>query len=327
MIELQRKIVLINVPPHTTNYNKYQITVYTQHYKMSAFIKQIPSQVSSFIPGFKYIHPSTSTGERTTSPERNIKSPLGSRTTSPNRSSSSSPISTSPPKNEAPPKPWIEKVYDSIEQNNLKAFNKHLNESPYDDYCINSEFYQSIIELTRFLIQRTLITFLDRLSNKFTGILSPELFLKNIVFTGNRNVVQWYLSKPGIRHVVSDSVLAELASKQKWPDTEILGLIRLCFDQKNIKEYQEIAQILLDILFENELLAIDGYTDATAYTKLIKLAINYPAPGKGGSNIKPYEVVNTEMIIWLTNYYNTRYPVIPADIDTNPNGTTPEKNN
>jgi hypothetical protein len=295
---------------------------------MSAFIKQIPSQVSSFIPGFKYIHPSTTaTGERTTSPERNNKSPSGSRTTSPTRSASSSPSSTSPPKNDVPPKPWIERIYESIEQNNLKAFNKHLNESPYADYCVNSEFYQSIIELTRFLIQRTLITFLDRLSNKFTGILSPDLFLKNIVFTGNRNMVQWYLSKPGIKLAVSGNMISELASKQKWPDTEILGLIRLCFDQKNNKEYQEIAQILLDILFDNELLAVDGYTDAKAYTKLIRLAINYPTPSKGGNNIKPKSVINTEMIIWLTNYYNTKYPVIPIDVDNNPNGTTPEKNN
>lgn len=295
---------------------------------MSAFIKQIPSQVSSFIPGFKYIHPSTTaTGERTTSPERNTKSPMGSRTTSPTRSASSSPSSTSPPKNEVPPKPWIERIYESVEQNNLKAFNKHLNESPYADYCVNSEFYQSIIELTRFLIQRTLITFLDRLSNKFPGILSPELFLKNIVFTGNRNMVQWYLSKPGIKLAVSGNMISELASKQKWPDTELLGLIRLCFDQKNNKEYQEIAQILLDMLFDNELLSVDGYTDAKAYTKLIRLAINYPAAGKGSNNIKPDSVINTEMIIWLTNYYNTKYPVIPADVDNNPNGTIPEKNN
>ena len=295
---------------------------------MSAFIKQIPSQVSAFIPGFKYIHPTTTTGERTTSPERNTKSPTGSRTTSPTRSASSSPSSTSPPKNDAPSKPWIERIYESVEQNNLKAFNKHLSESPYTDYCVNSEFYQSIIELTRFLIQRTLITFLDRLANKFPGILSPELFLKNIVFTGNRNMVQWYLSKPGTKLAVSGNMISELASKQKWPDTEMLGLIRLCFDQKNNKEYQEIAQILLDMLFDNELLAIDGYTDAKAYTKLIRLAINYPTPSKGGgSNIKPDSVINTEMIIWLTNYYNARYPVLPADVDNNPNGTISEKNN
>ena len=307
---------------------------------MASFIKQIPGQVSSFIPPVFKLGSSSANNHTTTqiqnqsqiqnqtqnqkldraiSPERKTttsptSSPVSSLTSSPPSSRTSSPLSASgsPPKFDVPPKPWIDKVYDAIECNNLRAFNKLLAEAPYSDYCINSEFYQSIIELTRFLIQRTVITFLDRLDMKYPGVLNADLFLKNIVFTGSRNMVNWYLAKPGIKDNVSTSLVSELASKLIWPETEMLGLIRLCFDQKNNKEYQEIAQILLDILFTNELLAVDGYSDAMAYTKLIRLAVNYPSTGKGGNNIKADTVVNTELAIWLTNYYNTRYPVITA---------------
>lgn len=311
---------------------------------MASFIRQIPGQVSSFIPPvFKMsssganshtpqsqtlnqtqpqnqTHVQTQKPDRAISPERKpttrpTSSPVSSRTSSPPHSSrTSSPLSASgsPPKFDVPPKPWIDKVYDAIECNNLRAYNKLLAEAPYSDYCINSEFYQSIIELTRFLIQRTVTTFLDRLDMKYPGVLNADLFLKNIVFTGSRNMVNWYLAKPGIKDNVSASLVSELASKLNWPETEMLGLIRLCFDQKNNKEYQEIAQILLDILFTNELLAVDGYIDAMAYTKLMRLAVNYPSTGKGGNNIKADTVVNTELAIWLTNYYNTRYPIITA---------------
>lgn len=295
---------------------------------MASFIKQLPGQVSSFIPPvFKTGFTTSNTHaqprpERAISPERTTNSratsPNGSRTSSPPSSRTSSPLSASgsPPKFDTLPKPWIDKVYDAIECNNIRAFTKLLTDAPYSDYCINSEFYQSIIELSRFLIQRTVITFLDRLDNKYPGVLNADLFLKNIVFTGNRSMVIWYLGKPGIKQSVSNSLLSELASKMIWPETEMLGLIRLCFDQKNNKEYPEIAQILLDILFDNDLLMIDGYSDATGYTKLMRLAINYPSTGKGGNNIKPDTVINTELVIWLTNYYNSRYPINPVAAKT-----------
>ncbi len=271
---------------------------------MASFIKNIPGQVTAFIPGFRSTTSAPGSGtaspERSTSPVRSNS--LGSRPTSP--------LSTSPPKQTAdPPKPWLDRIYDSIETNNLRTFNKLFSDPPYTDYCLNSVFYDQVLELTNYLIQRGSIVFLDRLSAKWPGVLKTENLLKNVVFTGNCNMVAWYLNKPDIRTTVQDAMLLELGTPQKWTEFHSLNLIRHCFDQKGNKEFQEIAKYLLDTLFSHSTFPQDGYSCALGYSRLVRLAINYPDTGtsQAASQSGLDEVINTEMVLWLTKYYNEKF--------------------
>lgn len=257
---------------------------------MTSFIKQLPGQVSSLIPGLKNITGGMSNGS--SSPERSV-----------------SPLSSSPPKQDHVQKPWIDRLNDSIETNNLRAFAKLLTDAPYADYCLESVFYGQIVEVTNYLIMRASITFLDRLVAKWPDVLNTENIFKNIVFTGNCNMVTWYINKPGAKLAVQDAMLLELGTPHKWPEFNYISLIRHCFDQKSNKEFQEIAKYLLDILFEHPTFPQDGYACALGYSRLVRLAINYPT--ESSQVHQPAEIINTEMVIWLTKYYNAKFGCAP----------------